>query len=96
MLEKEKSFFLKDQVEYLGHIVDALGVHTTPDKLQAVKEAPTPKNVSQLRSFLGLVNYYQKFIPNLAMMLYPLNCFLRLGAKRHWTKECEKAFDSAS
>ncbi|KAL5505227.1 hypothetical protein EMCRGX_G006629, partial [Ephydatia muelleri] len=95
VLEKEKCFFFKDQVEYLGHIVDALGVHTTSDKLQAVKEAPTPKNVSQLRSFLGLVNYYQKFIPNLAMMLYPLNCLLRLGAKWHWTKECEKAFDSA-
>ena len=95
VLEKEKCFFFKDQVEYLGHIVDALGVHTTPDKLQAVKEAPTPKNVSQLRSFLGLVNYYQKFIPNLAMMLYPLNCLLRLGAKWHWIKECEKAFDSA-
>ena len=62
-------------------MVDALGVHTNPDKLQAVKEAPTPQNVSQLRSFLGLVMYYQKFIPNLATMLYPLNCLLRLGAK---------------
>ena len=67
----------------------------TPDKLQAVKEAPTPKNVSQLRLFLGLVNYYQKFIHNLFTMLYPLNCLLKLGAKWHWTKECEKAFDSA-
>ena len=51
MLEKEKCFF--DQVEYLGHIVDALGVHTTPDKFQAVKEALTPKNVSQLGSLQG-------------------------------------------
>ena len=48
VLGKKKCFFFRDQVEYLGHIVDALGVHTTPDKLQSVKEAPTPKNVSQL------------------------------------------------
>ena len=65
VLQQNKCLFMQESVEYLGHIVDAQGLHATPEKLQAIEEAPAPEDVNQLRSFLGLLNYYEKFIPNL-------------------------------
>ena len=61
-LKKEKCFFLQPSVEYLGYIIDAEGLHATPQKIEAIVNAPQPRNVQELRSFLGLVNYYGKFI----------------------------------
>ena len=57
----------------LGYKIDAKGLHTTPQKVKAIQQAPHPKNVQQLRSFLGLVHYYGRFIPNLATITEPLN-----------------------
>ena len=51
-----------------NHLVDAEGIPATPEKIVAVLQAPLPKNVQQLRSFLGLLNYYRKFLPNLAII----------------------------
>ena len=56
-------------VEYLGHRVDAEGLHTLDTKVAAIQQAPSPKDVQELCSFLGLVNYYGKFIPNLSTLL---------------------------
>ncbi len=70
-LKAAKCAFLQDSVEYLGHTVDQRGLHTTTQKVEAVKLAPTPKNQQKLRSFLGLVHYYGKFIPNLSTLLHP-------------------------
>ena len=67
-----KCVFLQNSVEYLGHIIDLEGLHTSPKKTKAIQEAPTPRNQQELRSFLGLLHYYGKFIPNLATMLHPL------------------------
>lgn len=57
-MKKAKCTFMKAEVEYLGHRVDAEGLHTTPDKLAAISKAPALKNVQELRSFLVLLNYY--------------------------------------
>ena len=73
-IKSSKCEFLKDSVEYLGHRVDAKGIHTSENKLRAIKGAPTPRNVQELRSFLGLLNYYAKFVPDLATVLHPLLC----------------------
>ena len=82
-------------VTVFGHQVDADGIHITDDKLQAIVQAPAPKNVQELRSFLGLINYYRKFIPNAATILHPLNDLLHKEAKWKWSKECHKSFDLA-
>ena len=58
-------------------------------------KAPAPRNVQELRSFLGLLNYYGKFMPNLATILHPLNTLLQHGRKWKWTPECAKAFQLA-
>ena len=56
-LRLEKCEFLMTHIEYLGHIVSKEGIHPVPSKVEAIVKAPTPANVQQLRSFLGLINY---------------------------------------
>ena len=65
-LKKEKCAYLLPSVEYLGHTISAEGLRTADSKVEAIVNAPAPRNVAELRSFLGLVNYYAKFLPNLA------------------------------
>ena len=57
---KDKCFCLKSSVEYLGHIIDENGLHPTTEKVKANKEAPKPRNIEELRSFLGIINYYSR------------------------------------
>ena len=78
-------------MEYLGHCIDREELHTTSE-IEAIQLAPRPKNQHQLRSFLGLVQYYGKFIPNLASLLSPLNVFLKKDTERKWMAESEQAF----
>ncbi|KAL0160115.1 hypothetical protein M9458_043840, partial [Cirrhinus mrigala] len=63
-LKRNKCEFLQKEVRYLGHLVDAQGLHPLKDKVQAVTEAPCPTNVTELKAYLGLLNYYNKFLPN--------------------------------
>ena len=65
-LRKDKYEFMVSSVKYLGHIIDANGLHPTPNKLKAVRNAPAPQNVTQLKAYLGLLTYYSKFLPNMA------------------------------
>ena len=66
---KKNSAFLLPSVTYLGHIISAQGLHTKDSKVKAIVDAPAPRDVAELRPFLGLVNYYAKFLPNLATVL---------------------------
>lgn len=90
--KREKCEFFKSEISYCGHVIDKHGLQKSQEKIEAVLKAPKPENVSQLRSYLGLVNYYHKFLPNLASVLHPLNALLQTGAKWHWSEKCEKAF----
>ena len=94
-VKKSKCSFLKPSVVFLGHRIDAEGLHPTKEKLKAIVEAPVQKNVQELRSFLGLINYYRKFIPNASTILAPLNALLRNDAKWTWNQKCQESFDQA-
>lgn len=87
-----KCQFFMDQVSYLGFIISKEGLHTADDKIEAINDAPTPSNVTQLKSFIGLINYYGSFVPNLATVLYPLYQLLKENQPWTWTEECEIAF----
>ena len=93
--KKDKCRFLEGSVEFLGHVIDAEGIHATPNKLRAIVDAPAPQNVNELRSFLGLLNYYNKFIPQSATILHPLNALLCKNVKWKWSKKCQESFDTA-
>ncbi len=86
---------MAQMVEYLEHQVDESGIRLLPEKVEAITNAPAPKNVQELRSFLGLLNNYGKFIPNLSEMLHPLNQLLKDKQKWTWTDECITAFQQA-
>ena len=94
-MKRAKCKFMQPSVEFLGHRIDAEGCHTTEDKVRAILEAPSPRNVQELRSFLGMLNYYGKFISNLCSILHPLNQLLRKDRQWDWTEECSHAFQSA-
>ena len=91
-LKREKCMFAQDSVEYLGHKIDTSGIHPNEEKLQGINEAPVPKNISQLRSYIGMLNYYHKFLPNLSSELKPLYDLLRNDTKFQWGKAQDTAF----
>ena len=93
--KRAKCAFLCDAVDYLGHCIDAAGLHTLLSKVEAVTQAPKPQDLAELRSFLGLLHYYGKFLPSLATVLQPLNNLLKADAQWVWTEECSKAFETA-
>ena len=77
VLNIEKCQFGVPSVEYLGHHVDATGVSPLPSSVAAVKNFPQPASTKQLMSFLGMLNFYQRFIPGAARMLKPLTDALK-------------------
>lgn len=78
------------EVAYLGYVIDAKGLHKDKDKVNAVQNAPLPSNVSELKGFLGLLNFYGSFVKDLATVLYPL--FNLFGKNIPWSKECNESF----
>ena len=90
-----KCEFFHDKIEFCGHEISQDGLHKSQKKIGAVVNAPHPENVSQVRSFIGLINYYQHFLPNLSTLLQPLNKLLEKGSKWKWTPQCEEAFVQA-
>ena len=90
-----KCEFFKDKIDFCGHTVDQQGLHQNEDKVKAITKAREPKNVSEVKSFTGMVNYYHKFLPNIASVLYPLHELTQKGRKFVWSKDCQKAFDEA-
>ena len=86
---------MQKSVEYLEHKLDASGLHPTTAKIKAVVDAPTQKNLSELKSYLWLLNYYGRFLPNLSTMIHPLNQLQRKGQRWIWLAACKKAFESS-
>lgn len=92
-VKREKCEFMKTSLQYLGHMIDKDGIHPMNDRVEAIRTAPPPNDVSQLRAFLGLVNYYQKFLTNLSHVLHPLHQLLQKESQWSWTTKCQEAFD---
>ncbi|UYV79597.1 K02A2.6-like, partial [Cordylochernes scorpioides] len=91
-LNKDKCKFAVNAVEYLGFKIDKKGLHPISSKIEAVVEAPEPTNVSQLRSFIGLLMYYSRFIRNIADILAPFYHLLKKNSKWNWTGEHRMLF----
>ena len=85
---------LKTELNYLGHVAISEGVKPDPQKVKAIKEFPTPKNTTDVKSFLGLAGYYRKFIPQFSKMAKPLNDLLKKGNAWQWEQEQIEAFIS--
>jgi hypothetical protein len=92
-LRLEKCHLGLPQIKYLGHIVDASGLRPDPAKVEAIKRMQAPTDVSSLRSFLGAINFYGKFVPAMYELRRPLDQLLQKDVKWKWSKECQEAFD---
>ena len=94
-LQLSKCKFMQKSVTYMGCIISAEGISPTDEKVEAIKHAPRPENSTQLRAFLGMINYHGKFNRNLSSILQPLNQLLQKNQDFTWTPQCEAAFNKA-
>lgn len=93
-LKPEKCTFVAKHVKYLGHVITKDGIEVDEEKTAAVSNFPRTKNVHDVRSFLGLCNYYKRFIRSYGEITAPLNKRLLKNVKFEWTDTCENAFNS--
>ena len=84
-------FWLKE-VGFLGHVISGEGIAVDPTKVQSVTEWLAPTSVGEIRSFLGLAEYYRRFIENFSKIAKPMTALLKKDTKFHWTDECEASF----
>ena len=94
-LKRTKCKFMLPSVEYLGYHISGEGISPTKEKRRAIVDAPVPEDISQLKSFLGLVNYYAKFLPCLADTLAPLYKLLTKHQPWSWGADQAAAFQKA-
>ena len=92
-LNKEKCKFSQRQVKFLGQMVDRMGVHPDPAKVKAIQDVPIPKNVGDVRRFLGMVNQLGKFSPRLAEKTKPLRELLKKDNAWLWGQPQREAFE---
>ncbi|UYV69283.1 K02A2.6-like [Cordylochernes scorpioides] len=92
-LNKEKCIFSVKEIKFLGHLITERGVLPEPNKVQAIREFPSPSSISEVRRFLGIVNFTGKFIPDLSTILFPLNQLLVKRNDWRWDSAQEKAFE---
>jgi len=91
-VKASKCTFGATHATFLGHVVSSKGVHTDPQKVQAVSSLSAPTTIEQVRSFLGLAGYYRRFIPNFATLSYPLVQLTKKGSKFSWSDKQQESF----
>ena len=92
-LKPKKCYFIRQSVEYLGHLITTHRLQPNPKLVQAVQEFPVCQNLKNLYQFLGLSSYYSRFIPGYAKIAQPLHKLTRKDTEFHWTSECQDAFE---
>ncbi|KAG8485757.1 hypothetical protein CXB51_019149 [Gossypium anomalum] len=85
-------FWLKG-VSFLGHVVSASGIRVDPNKILAVLDWKPPRNITEVRSFLGLAGYYRRFVKSFSTIATPMTRLLQKDVKFDWSEKCQKSFD---
>jgi len=90
----EKCEFFVPFIDFLGHRISSEGIHMDPSKVSSILNWPTPSNIKDVQSFIGLANYYRRFIPGFATIARPLHKLLKKNIKFIWSSEAQTAFDT--
>ncbi|KAK5784835.1 hypothetical protein PVK06_039374 [Gossypium arboreum] len=85
-------FWLRE-VSFLGHVVSASGIRVDPNKISAILNWKPPRNITEVRSFLGLAGYYRRFVKGFSTIATPMTKLLQKDVKFEWTEKCQKSFD---
>ena len=88
-----KCEFWMNEVSFLGHIVSKEGIRVDPKKIEVVVEWKTPRNVTEVHSFLGLAGYYRRFVKGFSMTAAPMTRLLQKNVKYDWSEKCQRSFD---
>ena len=88
-----KCEFWLTEVSFLGHIVSKEGIQVDPKKIEVVVEWKPPRNVTEVRSFLGLVGYYRRFVKGFSMIVAPMTRLLEKNVKYEWSEKCQGSFE---
>ena len=96
VIRKDKCIFGVPEVDFLGHRVTPAGILPLPDRVAALQTYPVPENKAALQRFLGMVNYYHRFLPKIAGQLHPLHVASAVrGQAIEWSTDCQEAFEKA-
>ena len=100
-LRKEKLYgklikcdFWLEKVAFLGHVISKEGIAVDPSKVEAVMNWKAPKNVTEIRSFLGLAGYYRRFVKDFSRIARPMTALMRKENRFKWDEKCELAFQT--
>src|SRR5204863_1063362 len=85
--------FFMQKLSFLGHVISEKGIEVDPEKVTIVQKYPTPTNVRLVRGFIGLCNYYRRFVKDFAKIATPLHDLLKGDHTFDWTSDCQSAFD---
>lgn len=91
-VNQHKTRFCFNEISFLGHIIKDGTIRIDPDRTKAIQNCKVPKNVKQLSSFIGMINYFNKYIPNYASICSVLNNLRKKNVPYIWTEDCQKAF----
>ena len=94
-LKLAKCEFGRSEIQFLGHIINHEGIRTLPEKAEEISKIKAPRNADKVQAFLGVLNYYHRFIPAFVDLMHPIQKLLEKNVKFEWTEECDKAFRTA-
>lgn len=85
--------FFKEKIQYLGHTITKDGITVDPEKIRTIMEWPIPKDVADIRYFMGLAGFYRQFVEGFSRVAYPITSLQKKGKTFKWTAECQKCFE---
>eukprot|EP00253_Pinus_taeda_P033032 PITA_33032 len=88
-----KCDFYKEEIQYLGHVISKEGIVVDPEKIKTILDWPVPKDVADIRSFMGLAGYYRRFVEGFSRVAYPITSLHKKGRTFRWSSECQQSFE---
>jgi hypothetical protein len=88
-----KCVFWLEEIKFLGHVLSTKGIVVDPSKVKDILEWKPPTTVHQVRSFLGLAEYYRRFFPDFSKIVKPITGLLKNNTKFDWSSKCNEAFE---
>jgi hypothetical protein len=89
----DKCDFYQKEIQYLGHVILVEGIVVDPEKIKAIMEWPVPKDVVDIRSFMGITGYYRRFIEGFSKIADPITSLQKKGTKFNWLQKCQDSFN---